>query len=113
GETRFGLRPEAGALLLDRGPVGRIREEVGERDDRVAFGLERRDDPLLRLVEPRAVVGQATPARAVREDAIVELVGGPDAPPLERRGDMVDPRREVRLRPMHDRSYATPRRRVL
>src|SRR5439155_20944226 len=100
-ERGFRLRYEARALLLDRAPVAFVREELREREERVPLGLEVGDDALLHVVERGLRLREATAARAVREQPLVQGVRRPHAAFLERARDVIDAGGEVRLRPVH------------
>jgi len=79
-------------------PVPGVGEQLVERQERIALRVDLAEDPLLDVVELDVVCRPQAAAPAVREDAVVELVGGPDAAPLERLLETVRP---VRQHPVH------------
>ena len=97
----------AAALRLDCLPVLSV-EELGERRIAVAVAVELGDDPPLRRRRARAPCQRSARRSAVDEDAVVELVGRDDPALLEGPGDVVDPRCESCLRPVHDRAVRYP-----
>ena len=70
-EVGLGLRDESIALALDVVPRA-LREEIAERDDREALGVDVGDDPPLHVVQRHGVLGEESAALAVREHAVVE-----------------------------------------
>ena len=101
-ERVLGLLDEAVALALYRRP-GLGADEVCEGKDRVSARVDVGDDLLLDVVELGMFLREPAAARAVREHAIVELVGRADAALLERGRDSGHPVRERRLLPVHAR----------
>ena len=97
----LGVGDEARGLFLDRAPRVWIRDQLGERDDAIALDGELGDDALLHVVERRPRVGEVAAARPIRENPVVKRVRRTHAPLFERRRDVVDPRSETCLRPVH------------
>ncbi len=94
----------------------RIGEELAEGEQRVALLVELAEHALLDAVELDVVPGPQPAARPIREDPVVELVGGSVAAPLERlreavgamREHPVHATRELRLSSVHrGRLYVT------
>ena len=96
-------------LLLDRAATPRARERArrtGRRSSR-----RRRARSTMRccdVVELGRRAGEVAAARAVREDAVVQRVRRAHSALLERRRDVVDPRGEACLRPVHGRAVRYP-----
>ena len=103
-ESSLRLGDEARGLFLDRAPrrIPDVGKELGEREDAVAVDGELGHDALLHVVELRLRAREAAAAGAVREDSVVKGVRGPYPSLLECRRDVVDPRGEACLRPVHD-----------
>ena len=102
-ESSLGLCDEARSLFLDPAPrrIPDVREELGEREDAESVDGELGHDALLTSSSSR-VAREAAAAGAVREDPVVKGVRGPYPSLLEPRRDVVDPRGEACLRPVHD-----------
>jgi hypothetical protein len=98
GETSLGRLDEVVALLLQVAPELSVAEELPEGQRGVALLVDLGHDPPLHLVELRPVVREPPTAAAVREHAVVELVGRADAARLERLGHAV---RAVREHAVH------------
>ena len=100
-KPRLGVRDEPSGLLLDRAPHRRLRDQVCEGEDAEALDGELGHDVPLDVVERGLRAGEVAAARPIRENPVVERVRRTHASLLERGGDVVDPRSEACLRPVH------------
>ena len=100
-ELRLRRGDELPSPVLDVAPQGLVSEQLRERDDRVALGPHLLDDLPLDVGERRALARVSLTAAAVREQAVVELVGGGNAAPLHGRSDAIDARGEASSLSMH------------
>jgi hypothetical protein len=83
GQAVLCVRDERGALLLDVSLKLAVRDQVCERNGRVALGVDGLKNILLDLVELRGSLGIATAAVAVREHAVVQSIRRGDAGALD------------------------------
>ena len=83
-EVNLSRGDEPVALLLERAPVAFVREELLEGPDGEAALLDVGEDAPLEVVELRRRPVEAATARAVREEAVVQLVRRTDALALDR-----------------------------
>src|SRR5262249_32935321 len=90
-EPGLGLGAKALTVGLQLSPPLRFRDELAERNARVALLLQLLDDPLLDGVERRRLTSVAFPARSVRQHVVVQLVRRDDPATLEAGGDAMDP----------------------
>ena len=94
GEVGLGRRYEAVALLFERAPAVSIGEDVLERPHRESVLVDLGQDALLELVQLRRRFAEALARRAIRQQAVVQLVRRTNALSLDRLGDTVGAMRE-------------------
>ena len=94
GEVGLRRGDEPVALLLDRPPVLGVGDEILERAEGISLLADVRQDALLDVVELGRRLAEALPARAVREEPVVQLVRRTDALALDRLRDAVGTVRE-------------------